>query len=249
MLIVNLTALRTFMFASDNDKVITSTKKDNEYIKSNKMNNFGENEIIGSVPTYNKDDIYLQGDTDLLSKDAIGIVQELSDLIYKKTGIKVFLYVIRNTPQHDKEADNSTDINVKFQNRRFYEANVIRGIHSDYAIIFLFYNDHAITLKSNLDFLNDSHAAELLEEYAYPHLPADEVGTLRYESGVNEGVSNLYLALINKIAEQYNFKLNIPKPIEKQNDATKIVIYIMLFTLICLFVIVRFGLLSFNKKG
>ncbi len=210
---------------------------------------YGDSAIQNENKSSIAQNIYLQGDTDILSQNAPRIVQELSSIIYNKTGVKVILHIVEKTPQYQKDTDVAMQPNLNFQNRRLYESNIIKSIQGHYAIIFLFYNDHAITLKSNLDFLDEQHTAQLLENYAYPYLPADAVGTLRYDDGVNEGVSNLYLALTHTIANHYNFELNAPKPMEQQNETTKIIIYAMLFILIGLFIIVRFGLLTFKKKG
>lgn len=236
--IIHLAILQTFMFANGSKQSSIADTESTLLDKSSKDSKTNEKLAQGASA-------YLQGDIDILSQNAPTIVQELSSIIYEKTGVKVFLHVVKNTPQNDTQ----TDINAKFQNRRSYETHITEQIQGNYAIIFLFYNDHAITLKSNLPFLNDTHAAELLEDYAYPYLPADSVGTLRYNDGVNEGVSNLYLALTHKIAKHYNFELNAPKPMEKQSDVTKVVIYAMLLILIGLFILVRFGLLAFKKKG
>lgn len=198
----------------------------------------------------NTDNIYLHGDIDILSNNAPLIVKDISDRIYKATKIQVMLYVVKETPRYQGDNKQSDSIiNQKFQDRRLYETKVLNGLKGQYAVIFLFYNEHAITLRSNLDFLDIKAANDLLENYAYPYLPADSVGTLRYNDGVNEGVSNLYLALTHTIANHYNLELNAPKPMEQPDEATKVVLYIMLLILIGLFILVRFGLLIYKKKG
>lgn len=194
---------------------------------------------------------YLRGDTSLLSPDAPRITQQLSSTIEKAVGVQVFLYIIDRTPQ--SKSDTSMDYNqdspqTRFDNRRAYEMSQTAQIEGKYAAIFLFYNDHAITLSSNLDFLDEQTRWQLLEDYAYPYLPADSVGSVRYSDGVNEGVSNLYLALMHTIATHYNITLDAPKPMEKQSEATKVIIYAMLLIMIGLFVIIRFGL-GLKKKG
>ncbi|GAB0172573.1 hypothetical protein NHP164001_05860 [Helicobacter trogontum] len=254
---INLVVLQVFAFAVESEKsssvvateqfpatsnLLDSSDRHSQTDTTYKKQNSGANLI-------DKNGVYLQGDIDILSQDAPKIIQELSSVLYKKTGVKVFLHVVERTPQDNTKEHDDTDINERFHNRRFYESRIIEQIHGNYAIIFLFYSDHAITLKSNLDFLSDSNVAELLENYAYPYLPADKVGTPRYDNGVNEGVSNLYLALIHTIAQSYNVELNAPKPMERQSDVTKVIIYSMLLILLGLFVLVRFGLLAFKKKG
>lgn len=217
---------------------------------------------------------YLRGDSSILSQNAPSIVQQLSSTLEKAVGVQVFLYIVGETPQSqssksqdlgtsqdsqdDKDSKNSKPdspqaitqeiIQASFDNRRAYEMNEVAQIEGQYAAIFLFYNDHAITLASNLDFLNEEARQQLLEDYAYPYLPADAVGSVRYDNGVNEGVSNLYLALMHTIAAHYNVTLDAPKPMEKPSDATKVIIYAMLLIMIGLFVIIRFGF-GLKKKG
>ena len=195
-----------------------------------------------------KQNTYLQGDIDILSNNAPIIVKDISDKIYKATKIQVMLYVIKETP-YSQTNNTESKINQKFQDRRLYETKILDSLKGQYAVIFLFYNDHAITLRSNLDFLDKEVADSLLESYAYPYLPADSVGTLRYDNGVNEGVSNLYLALAHTIANHYNIELNAPKPMEQPDEVTKVVLYAMLLILLGLFILVRFGLLAWKKKG
>lgn len=233
-----------YVFADENDATHQSaesyTKKSSNQIKTESNSN------IDST-SYN---IYLHGDIDILSNNAPLIVKDISDRIYKATKIQVMLYVVKETPQyHSDNKESDSTINQKFQYRRLYETKVLNSLKGQYAVIFLFYNEHAITLRSNLDFLDKKVSNDLLENYAYPYLPADSVGTLRYNDGVNEGVSNLYLALTHTIANHYNLELNAPKPMEQPDEATKVVLYIMLLILIGLFILVRFGLLAYKKKG
>ncbi len=202
-------------------------------------------------------DAYLQGDIDILSQNAPLIVNEISSVLLKNTGVRVYINVVKDTLSSYNVINNdrlsiddvldSTSSN--FQNRRLYEDRWLSNIDGKYAVIFLFYNDHAITLKSNLEFLKQKDIQNLLEDYAYPYLPAESVGTDKYDDGINEGVSNLYLALSHVIAKKYNFDLGAPKPMEKPSDMTKVVIYAMLIVLIGLFILVRFGLLAFKKSG
>ncbi len=201
-----------------------------------------------------KNDAYLQGDINILSQNAPLIVNQISNIIYKNTGVNVYINIVKDTLHSYK--DISKEINTdgnnesNFQYRRLYESKWLANISGKYAVIFLFYNDHHITLKSNLEFLSQKDIQNLLEEYAYPYLPAESVGNEKYDDGINEGISNIYLALTHTIAKHFNFELKAPKPMEKPSDMTKVVIYVMLIILIGLFILVRFGLLAFkNKKG
>lgn len=190
---------------------------------------------------------YLYGDIDLLSGNAPVVVRNVSDKIYRATKIRTMLYIVKKTPSY-VISNSESNINQKFKDRRAYETKMLDGLRGQYAAIFLFYDDHAITLRSNLDFLDKKTLDVLLERYAYPYLPADSVGTSRYDDGVNEGVSNLYLALTNTIADHYHIDLRVPKPMEQTEGATKVILYVMLLILIVLFIVVRFGLGSFNKR-
>lgn len=206
---------------------------------------FDSKSDVVSAHTHNQ---YLQGNINILSSKAPVIVKDISNKIYNATKIQLVIYVVKETPHY--QVDNmESKINEEFQNRRLYEAKVLDALKGQYAVIFLFYNDHAVTLRSNLNFLDEKAANDLLERYAYPYLPADSVGTLRYDDGVNEGVSNLYLAIANVIANHYNLELNMPKPMEQPDDVTKVVLYTMLLILIGLFILVRFGLLAWKKRG
>lgn len=192
---------------------------------------------------------YFSGDTYILPKDAADSIKNLSSEIYDKTGISVFIHIIKQIPisnlQHLDISLDSLDMQNKFQIRRAYEQQWIRLLKGKYAVIFLFYNDHSITIKSNVDFLKTQ---DLLENYAYPYLPAESVESDKYKSGVNEGVLNLYLALSHTIAQHYNVTLHAPKPIEQPSDTTKIIIYMMLSILIVLFILVSNGFFSKSKK-
>ncbi|RDU67066.1 hypothetical protein CQA53_02060 [Helicobacter didelphidarum] len=201
---------------------------------------------------------YLTGDIDLLSHDALLSVKMISDQIYNKTKLQLYIHIVK---QPILDSDNSLDKDFpkitesslihdspqkKYQKRREYEQQFISHLDGDYAVIFLFYNDHAITIQSNKDFIKNE---KLLEEYAYPYLPAEALDSVKYRDGVNEGLSNLYLALAHTIAEYYNVELDAPKPMERPSEATKVIIYIMLFIMIGLFVLVSNGFFTKLKKG
>ncbi|RDU61455.1 hypothetical protein CQA44_08870 [Helicobacter sp. MIT 14-3879] len=196
---------------------------------------------------------YLIGDTDVLSHFAKESVAQVSGEIYKKTGFKLIIHVLKEVPILDSNIkakinnmQDSLSESEKFKVRRDYEEKFLSKIHDNYAVIFLFYNDHHITLKSNVDFLN---TASLLDEYAYPYLPVADIYSDKYKNGVNEGLSNVYLATAHAIAAHYNVILNAPKPMEKPSEATRFVIYIMLFSLIGLFVLVYFGFFKTKKDN
>ncbi|WP_147289205.1 hypothetical protein [Helicobacter aurati] len=172
---------------------------------------------------------------------------KVSSLIYKNTGFKLFVHVLKETPIMTKVTDKNRLLSYqdKFKLRRDYENNFLSGIQGNYAVLFLFYDDHHITLKSNVDFLDTSY---LLNEYAYPYLPAVSTSSNEYREGVNTGVSNVYLAIAHEIASHYKMDLNIPQPMQKPSGGVRSIIYIMLFSLISLFLLVYFGFLSKHKE-
>lgn len=147
----------------------------------------------------------------------------------------------------DSKADSKQAAKSRKEMIQDYEKEFTSRIRGEYAVIFLFFNEHYVDIKSNAAFLDSKIIKNLLEDYAYPYLPAEKVGSDKYINGVNEGLSNLYLATAHTIAGYYKVKLQAPKPMEKPSEATKIIIYIMLGILLVLFIIVSNGF--FAKKG
>ena len=187
---------------------------------------------------------FLFGRTDLLSKDAPYSVALISSELLEKTGFRVMINI--------NDISTSGTQEEKFESRRDFEKLFLASLFKQknteippYAIIFLFYNDHNITIRTNATFLNTQ---ELLEQYAYPYLPAESVGSHEYNDGVNEGLSNLYLALSHKIAQHYKIELNAPEPMEKPRGVTKVIIYAMLLFLIVLFLLVSNGFFRKAEK-
>ncbi|MWV61265.1 hypothetical protein DCO58_10530 [Helicobacter saguini] len=258
---------------------------------------------------------FLSGDINLLSKDAIFSVNNVSAPLFEKTNFKLFIHIIKepslenanfygreisqnsnmesnieskntesnlqnlakdskenieSNPQNaikdstqitqsttqdsKKNIESNTQDSIKQTKSRKeiiqdYEKEFTSHIRGEYAVIFLFFDDSYIDIKSNASFLDSKIIKNLLEDYAYPYLPAEKVGSEKYIDGVNEGLSNVYLATAHTIAGYYKVKLQAPKPMEKPSEATKVVIYIMLGILIVLFVLVSNGFLAKKDKN
>lgn len=174
-------------------------------------------------------------------------VNLISQKIYELTGFKIYINMVLNTPLND-ELKNRNDLTLKdrFYARREYEKNLIKKLNSPYAIIFLYYNEHHITVISSESFIDSKY---LLEEYAYPYLPISKVGSYKYDEGIKQGLSNIYLALVREVKNHYDISFDSPNPLEKPKEILKAIIYIMLFSLVGLFLLVRFGILArFMKK-
>lgn len=204
--------------------------------------------LLSNVFPKQKDDvIYVLDDENLLFDFLKRSIENVSSDIYEKTGFKFLVSVSRITTSGiyanvDDTVPNELGYGDKFRLRREYENNFLSKIQDNYAVLFIFYNDHHITLKSNVSFLDTDF---LLDEYAYPYLPTTNIYSSEYQDGVNTGVSNVYLATAHAISSHYNITLDIPKPMQRPGDGVRSVIYIMLFSLVGLFLLVYFGL--FNK--
>lgn len=221
----------------------TSTQNNND---DSRLQEPRQKAMVDSAKNTNNTQLlqYLTGDIDLLSKDAKDSVTSISSELFNKTKFQVFIHIIKNPIVNAQVQTNQLSLTERFQVRRNYEEQWLHNLQGNYAVIFLFYNDHAITIRTNGDFLKTQ---DLLEDYAYPYLPAESVSNEKYNNGVNQGLSNLYLALVHKVAEHYKIVLNFPKPMEKPSGVTKVVIYVMLAILIGLFVLVSNGF--FKQKG
>lgn len=205
--------------------------------------------LLSNVLPKQKDDfIYVLDDENLLFDFLKRSIENVSSDIYEKTGFKFLVSVSRTTPSgiytniDNTVLNNELGYSDKFRLRREYENSFLSKMQDNYAVLFIFYNDHHITLKSNVGFLDTDF---LLDEYAYPYLPTTNIYSHEYQEGVNTGVSNVYLATAHAISSHYNVILDIPKPMQRPGDGIRFVIYIMLFSLVGLFLLVYFGL--FNK--
>lgn len=199
---------------------------------------------------------YLTGDIDLLSKYALTSVKQVSDELYDKTKFQVYINIVKEISKTDSIESNSQNPNIieskvtesrdsKAKQIKDYENAFISKLDGQYAVIFLFYNDHHIDIRTNADFIDIPY---ILSEHAYPYLPAEKINSPKYNDDVNEGLSNAYLSLSHVVANHYKVKLNAPKPRERPSEATKIVIYFMLFVMIGLFILVSSGYFSRKNK-
>lgn len=187
---------------------------------------------------------YVLNDNDIIFDFLKKSIDSISADIYEKTCFRFIVNVVKETTLgasskiSDVVSNNDISYQDKFRLRREHEDRFLSSMQGNYAVLFLFYNDHYITLKSNVDFLDTNF---LLDEYAYPYLPATSIQSNEYQDGVNTGLYNVYLAAAHAIASHYGIALDIRKPMQRPSEGVRSVIYVMLFSLVSLFLLVYFG--------
>lgn len=197
---------------------------------------------LGANSSSNTDTIdYMIGSIKQMPLESRDVVNRISKEISIKSGFHIFMNVVDVIPG---EFQNKS--NTDFANRRDYEKSIINTLPKPYAIIFFYYQDHKISLISSEDFSNTN---KLLEDYAFPYLPNERIGSDKYDEGINKGLSNIYLAVVKKVSDFYKIDINAPTPLEQPSGVLKGIIYFMLFSMLGLYVLVRFGILKGKNNG
>lgn len=195
--------------------------------------------VVQGSPNIVENNGFMLGHIKQIPLESKVVVNKISSEVLSKTGFNIFVNILDSLPSEFKD-NNKTD----FVNRRDYESTIINQLPKPYAIIFFYYTDHKISLESSEGFLDSN---ELLEKYAFPYLPNEKIGSDKYDDGINKGLSNIYLALVKEVGNFYKVEISAPFPLEKPSGMIKGLIYLMIFSLLGLFVLVRFKILGKKK--
>ncbi|PAF46381.1 hypothetical protein BKH46_07895 [Helicobacter sp. 12S02634-8] len=168
----------------------------------------------------------LHNQTGLLLPKAALLVQAVSHELYAKTGFSFYIDMVDTHPLNTK------------QERKAYESDVASKLSSPYAVLFFFREAKKIEIILSPNAQNLFDINQMYFDYIAPLLP--EKDTDLTPERISAFLINGYSEIADRIADGYGIKLENNFPPDNQNQFVRVILYLMLISLVGLFVVVYF---------
>lgn len=162
----------------------------------------------------------------ILVSKSVDFIEQVSSELFSKTGVSLYVYMANSTNKSYSDFKNE----------------LISKLHSPYVAIVLLKDNKKIDIITSNNNLLDKK--KVYWEYMVPLIPQKDDELTR--EALSAVVFNGYVESVDLIADKFNVTIyhNIPKDEKGAKLVSQIILYIMLFSMIGLFVIVYFF-----KKG
>lgn len=162
----------------------------------------------------------------ILASKSVDFIEQVSSELFSKTGVSLYVYMANSTNKSYSDFKNE----------------LISKLHSPYVAIVLLKDNKKIDIITSNNNLLDKK--KVYWEYMVPLIPQKDDELTR--EALSAVVFNGYVESVDLIADKFNVTIyhNIPKDEKGAKLVSQIILYIMLFSMIGLFVIVYFF-----KKG
>ncbi|WP_180763018.1 TPM domain-containing protein [Helicobacter sp. 11S02596-1] len=152
-------------------------------------------------------------------------VQDVSGELKYKTGFSLYVDV------------NNASLDSK-QKREDYKNSVISKLSPPYGVLFFFRQPKKIDIVLSEDSQNIFDIDQIYFDYIAPLLPEKDLDLTPQR--ISAIILNGYSEIADRIAHNYGVTLENNFPSENQNLFVRVVLYLMLFTLVGLFILVYF---------
>ncbi|WP_180762705.1 hypothetical protein [Helicobacter sp. 12S02232-10] len=172
------------------------------------------------------DSFVLDNQSGLLIPKSAAFVQRVSSELKYKTGFSFYVDVV------DKASLNSK------QERKDYKNNVISKFSPPYGVLFFFRQAKKIDIVLSEDSKDLFNTDQIFFDYIAPLLPEKDVDLTPQR--ISAIILNGYSEIADRIADKYGVNLENNFPSENQNLFVRVILYLMLFSLVGLFIVVYF---------
>ncbi|PAF42940.1 hypothetical protein [Helicobacter sp. 11S03491-1] len=168
----------------------------------------------------------LDNQSGLLIPKSAAFVQTLSHELKYKTGFSLYVDVVDTISLDSKEK------------RKNYENEILSKLTPPYGVFFFFRKDKKIDIVLSKDSINIFDVNQVYFNYISPLLPENDRDLTPQR--ISAIILNGYSEIAERIADKYGVHLENNFPSENQNLFVRIILYIMLFSLVGLFVVIYF---------